>query len=456
MGKGFKVMRVRGVAAYLLALSICAATTHGSTASDLVPFVDSAAGVQVSIPGELVGRGKASTTGLNWKSDDEQLSVDTLRFPPERSLDDLRTRLKTRAGRHITHDLTLRSGFRLEGRDRDGSLFVLRIEEQPDGTKRGVSIVYFLHERPELRALARRMARSFKAAGGHIATPVNRPQEQPQCEQDRRTLAETVQRLQIVLPARKEIALGETIEVSWKGEPTLFSQFAGGRHVYLYMDVPEGTEVLGAEFGVIFHENRYDASKRSLLQPPLKSNKRVYVDLSQSGNDAGGRIGIRPSKQGVFSFSAGVGVDRSTSFSTTAGCDAIVLREQQPVTVVVKPAPLPFDKARSCHMARAGGRTTAPDVRVTATASLSKPARIGDAIQLRWSAHSAIDPACKTPLYLVFSMPERVRFSGDGFFALAPGAAGPFELMHDIDKMRVYVPLHIGEASRTGTVGLKI
>jgi len=54
---------------------------------------------------------------------------------------------------------------------------------------------------------------------------------------------------------------------------------------------------------------------------------------------------------------------------------------------------------------------------------------------------------CAGARYLILALPERVRFAGDGFMALAPGAAAPFGIDFAADRMRVFVPLHLMQRS---------
>ena len=60
---------------------------------------------------------------------------------------------------------------------------------------------------------------------------------------------------------------------------------------------------------------------------------------------------------------------------------------------------------------------------------------------------------CDLPHYLIVALPERVRFSGDGAIALAPGERAPYDIGYRADAMRLAVPLHLEEA-RAGALSV--
>ncbi len=67
----------------------------------------------------------------------------------------------------------------------------------------------------------------------------------------------------------------------------------------------------------------------------------------------------------------------------------------------------------------------------------------GQAFELAWTA----DARCSVPRYLIIALSERVRFSGDGAIALAPGERAPHDIGYRRDAMRLAIPLH-GEHGR--------
>ena len=127
----------------LLAGQLCfvPASAHTQEAG-LREVTNSESGITLSIPVSLENKQARTKYGLSWAADDNALNIDTLEFPPERSLDDIRKTLKSRPGRRIIREKMSPTGFVLEGRDRDGTRFIVRVEQQPDATKRGISVVY--------------------------------------------------------------------------------------------------------------------------------------------------------------------------------------------------------------------------------------------------------------------------------------------------------------------------
>lgn len=90
----------------------------------------------------------------------------------------------------------------------------------------------------------------------------------------------------------------------------------------------------------------------------------------------------------------------------------------------------------------------APPFRILTEAPAS-----GAPVTLAW-ADPAPDPhACAGARFLVLAMPPEVRFSGNGFLALMPGAEAPFDLTHRADLMRVVIALHDPD-HRSGTLAL--
>lgn len=68
-------------------------------------------------------------------------------------------------------------------------------------------------------------------------------------------------------------------------------------------------------------------------------------------------------------------------------------------------------------------------------------ARSGEPLTLEWTSAA---PACAAPHYLMVVLPERVRFSGDGAIALAPGERAPHDIPYRTEAMRLAIPLHAG------------
>jgi len=277
----------------LLAFVFAAALGGGhreSRAADTTQLRDSVTGVALQVPSELLGKSTQATHGMNWRSGDGRLNVDTLRFPPERSFDSIRDKLKSIPGRQITREEFTPRLLALEGTDGGKANFIIRVETQGDGTKKGVSVVYPTSGPAAIATAARSIVNSMTFAGG---------------------------------PA------------------------------------------------------------------------------------------------------------------------------------VAGPAAQRFDNPRPCHLSSGRAASVAAGIKVRASVSGDRKVAAGDPVELSWSIATPLQATCNTPLSLVLSVPPDVRFAGDGFLALMPGAAGPFGIAHDVDQVRVYVPLHDNLSERRGKLTLK-
>lgn len=259
-------------------------------AADTTQLRDPVTGVEMLVPSELLGKSTQATHGMNWRSGDGRLNVDTLRFPTERSLDSIRDKLKSIPGRQITREEFTPRVLALEGTDGGKANFIIRVEAQGDGTKKGVSVVYPTSGPATLATAARSIVNSMTFAGG---------------------------------PA------------------------------------------------------------------------------------------------------------------------------------VARAAAKRFDNPRPCHLTSGRAESVAAGIKVQASASGDRKVAAGDPVELSWSLASSLQTTCNTPLFLVLSVPGDVRFAGDGFLALMPGAAAPFGIAHDIDQVRVYLPLHDNRSERRGKLTLK-
>ena len=107
--------------------------------------------------------------------------------------------------------------------------------------------------------------------------------------------------------------------------------------------------------------------------------------------------------------------------------------------------------ATSCHIVNSHG----PNAKVGVVQPSGK-VKTGDRIKVVWDASASIAPDCKTPLYLVLTTPLRSRFEGDRFLALPPGTEGPFGIKYQVERTRVFVPLHLGLGEHTGSFDIKV
>ncbi len=100
-----------------------------------------------------------------------------------------------------------------------------------------------------------------------------------------------------------------------------------------------------------------------------------------------------------------------------------------------------------CDEERQALSTLADGLRIGADQS----ATAGKPFTLEWSAEAA---ATIAPAWLVISVDGPVRFTGTGFYALLPGAIGPFGLPDGQDRTRALVALYSADALRGGSFGI--
>jgi hypothetical protein len=81
--------------------------------------------------------------------------------------------------------------------------------------------------------------------------------------------------------------------------------------------------------------------------------------------------------------------------------------------------------------------------------------RVGEPVEIRWHSTGSRTANCRSPLYLVFTTSARVRFEGEGFLAMPPGAAGPYSIGQSQDQTRVFIPLHGLPETASGTFKVK-
>ncbi|MEP9388415.1 caspase family protein [Mesorhizobium sp. KR9-304] len=85
----------------------------------------------------------------------------------------------------------------------------------------------------------------------------------------------------------------------------------------------------------------------------------------------------------------------------------------------------------------------------------SDKAVVGEPMTFEWrvTEKAPRGPAAfEVPAYLVFLAPEATRFEGRGFYALTPGARGPFEMKFGQNRVRAIVPLMTRFAQLTGKI----
>lgn len=79
---------------------------------------------------------------------------------------------------------------------------------------------------------------------------------------------------------------------------------------------------------------------------------------------------------------------------------------------------------------------------------------VGQPVAFAWHARGLATATPSTPTYLVLVTPEATRFEGRGFFALMPGARGPYGMTYGADRMRAIVPLHTAFSDASGAISM--
>lgn len=114
------------------------------------------------------------------------------------------------------------------------------------------------------------------------------------------------------------------------------------------------------------------------------------------------------------------------------------------------------NKSISCHFKRINGNLVGPKIKTHIEKLANKTYELGESIKINWSLASKDNSNCLTPLYLMFSMPKKVRFKGSGFIVVPPNIDGPFGIKKQSQSMRVFIPLSPKTTSKSGSFEIKI
>jgi hypothetical protein len=88
-------------------------------------------------------------------------------------------------------------------------------------------------------------------------------------------------------------------------------------------------------------------------------------------------------------------------------------------------------------------------------ASTAPDAVVGEPIAFDWhlaDKESTASEAGRIPAYLILALPETTRFEGRGFYAITPGAEGPYGVLFGSGRTRAIVPLHTRFAEPSGRI----
>ena len=167
-------MFARAVGVVVVGLSLLCSMA-AVRAAELVTIDDSATGVRLALPANLIARRGRGTYGTSWRRRDRQLQIETIRLSPDRNYRAYYEALKAINGRDISRDEFGAAGFQLEGRDADGGLFVILMNKS-GSEKRGLSIVYSARGGRSLRRVVDQIIESFRPFPTGGVTP---PDAQP-------------------------------------------------------------------------------------------------------------------------------------------------------------------------------------------------------------------------------------------------------------------------------------
>ncbi|MBO0741627.1 MAG: tetratricopeptide repeat protein, partial [Hyphomicrobiaceae bacterium] len=121
------------------------------------------------------------------------------------------------------------------------------------------------------------------------------------------------------------------------------------------------------------------------------------------------------------------------------------------VTLVQPPAPHPIATPLPRGACKPGQASEEAAFAPTMLSIEPGDLRVGQPIHVRWTSPVGRRDASK-PTYLIVATSSAVRFGGNGFFALGPGADGPAGLPFGREAMRAIVPLHTALSDTSGVV----
>lgn len=263
---------------------------------------------------------------------------------------------------------------------------------------------------------------------------------------------EVRKRLQnISLSISEAVVKGEPISLKWD---TTQANLPSDQDVFLLLYVPSESVVTG-------HHNIYGEFFDVLNLPPAgRESRLIQISgnvLGQTHGEAaarvvkgGGEIEILPTGGNANAIAIMIVIANELSGERPDQkriCNGDVLAAAEHI-VPTAPAATRWPAPQSCHLSTAD--------RLELSAALENASiQSGEAAVVHWKLKGDLAPDCVAPLYLMLSMPKRVRFEGNGFLALAPGAAGPFGIRHKMHEMRIFIPLNIDESDFSGSVVIK-
>ena len=270
-------------------------------------------------------------------------------------------------------------------------------------------------------------------------------------ENDRLRRALAAVKIEVDVPAETQIWDRPRVRLSGTlpnvGAVTIYAVVAVPGWVAL--DPAEGTDVFHLQVSAPGEpSDRWDGFGKTFAL----SERRAYVALSLTSdgpqNFANSELVLRPRRSGS--------IELKIAMLAKSGCGERVVGEiaQRTVTVAPHPATTALSGPGLQQCEREGdllGRiASAFAVDVQAPARLA----VGDSIGVTWRRGSEAFPLDR-PAYIVFTMPESVRFAGRNIIVVPPRARAPGGVTAGQDDMRVLVPLAGPRTPDAGSFNIK-
>jgi WD40 repeat protein len=158
-----RAVRQPSAAVILFFLAFLSGGMLKARATTFDTVIDGRTGVRISIPVDIVGHDSTQQErGSSWTSRADNLSIDTLNFGNTRTLPELFSKMKGKAGRKITKEESRDDSFSLTGSDDHGSTKIYIRMRALNGEVRGVSIAFDSSAAARLDPVAAEMMSSFE------------------------------------------------------------------------------------------------------------------------------------------------------------------------------------------------------------------------------------------------------------------------------------------------------
>ena len=264
------------------------------------------------------------------------------------------------------------------------------------------------------------------------------------CQQGLAQLRDNLRSLKIEMPAHETHYVGDPIKLRVSGVP---SGLAEKPLPALFLLKPDDIDATG-DFLERWHGQKFDPASKFNVLPASVNAPGVLLTLSGRKAPFQSEIYIRATKPGTIPLSFVLATFKS--YGGPGGtCEPHTLAVSNPIsiTVVERPPQARLPAPLTCHLQEHRPTASTGDIDIQAVRSGRRDLQIGEAVALRWSSQVRINPSCRTPLYLVVSVPRKTRFEGAGFLAVPQGQEGPHGIRHAIETNRLFFPLHLLDAT---------